>query len=295
LAFARANAVGLGDAFVGTEHVLLGMLVSPQHTLETVLENLGLSCDQVRRETLAALAKAPNARPMNVRQRGGSMTPATKATVLVAMVTLLLIASWLVFQASGQPVSQDNAAPGAGAPNEQNQGKTADHAKYRIEEVQIPLKATRPLEGTIVVPIAAHRVPAMLLIPGYGRNDGEVLPRADAPEDAGVQLGRYLAEHGIAVLRVPFGSGPKGNEPDLSLNELADRALQCVDYLKGRPEIDPKRIGIFGHSAGGGVAILAASRSSDLAFLVAAASPVESVESTVFALLGRFTSGRHTI
>jgi dienelactone hydrolase len=68
---------------------------------------------------------------------------------------------------------------------------------------------------------------------------------------------------------------------------LADRALHCVDHLKGRPEIDPKRIGIFGHSAGGGVAILAASKSSDLAFLVAAASPVEPVESTVFALLDR--------
>jgi uncharacterized protein len=291
LASARANAVGLGHAFVGTEHVLLGMLVSPQHSLETVLENLGLSCDQVRRETLAALAKAPNAGPMNVRQRGGSMTPAIKVTVLVAMLSLLLIASWLLFQASGQPIPQNNAAPGAGAPNEQNQAgiarspRTAEPAKYRIEEVQIPLKATRPLKGTIVVPIAAHRVPAMLLIPGYGRNDGEGLPRAGAPEEAGIQLGRYLAEHGIAVLRVPFGSGPKGNEPDLSLNELADRALRCVDYLKGRPEIDPKRIGIFGHSAGGGVAVLAASRSSDLAFLVAAASPVESVESTVFALL----------
>jgi hypothetical protein len=55
LASARANAVGLGHAFVGTEHVLLGMLVNPQHSLETVLENLSLSCDQVRRETLAAL------------------------------------------------------------------------------------------------------------------------------------------------------------------------------------------------------------------------------------------------
>jgi dienelactone hydrolase len=178
-----------------------------------------------------------------------------------------------------------------GVPGEQNQAgiaksrKTADHAKYHIEEVQIPLKATRPLKGTIVVPIAAHRVPAMLVIPGYGRNDGEVSPRADAPEEAGLQLDRYLAERGIAVLRVPFGTGTTGNEPDLSANELAVRAIECVGYLKGRSEIDPKRVGILGHSAGGGVAMLAASRSSDLAFLVAAASPVEPVESTVFAIL----------
>ena len=66
---------------------------------------------------------------------------------------------------------------------------------------------------------------------------------------------------------------------------MAGRALECVDYLKGRPDIDSKRIGIFGHSAGGGVAIRAASRSSDLAFLVAAASPVEPVENNVLSLL----------
>src|SRR5262249_14252714 len=151
--------------------------------------------------------------------------------------------------------------------------------------VQIPLKATQPLEGALVVPIAAQRVPAMLMIPGYGRSDGEVSPRAEATEEAGVHLGRYLAEHGIAVLRVPFGSGTTGDEADLSLSKLADRALQCVDYLKGRSYIDSKRIGIFGQSAGGGVAMLAASRSSELAFLVTAASPVESAESTVFAML----------
>jgi hypothetical protein len=280
LASAKANAVGLGHAFVGTEHVLLGMLVRPQRSLETVLESLGLSCDQVRDETLAALAKPPNRGPMNAWQKGGAMRPALKATVLLAMLALLLIAGWLLFHAPGQPIPENNAAPGGGAPNERNQAGTAKSprtsgpAKYRVEEVQIPLKAARPLTGTIVVPIAAHRVPAMLLIPGYGRDDGEGLPRAGAPEEAGVQLGRHLAEHGIAVLRVPFGSGLKGNGPDLSLNELADRALQCVDYLKGRSEIDPERIGIFGHSAGGGVAILAASRSPDLAFLAAAASPV---------------------
>jgi hypothetical protein len=171
LASARANALGLGQAFVGTEHVLLGLLASPPDSLQSVLKNFGLSCEQVRSQTLAVIAQALNAGPMNVRQRGASVTPAIKSTVLVGMLSLLLIASWLLFQASGRSTPQHNAAPGAGAPNEQNQGvvptnrNTADRAEYRIDEVQIPLKATQPLKGTIVVPIAAHRVPAMLLIP----------------------------------------------------------------------------------------------------------------------------------
>ncbi|HWB12284.1 MAG TPA: alpha/beta fold hydrolase [Pirellulales bacterium] len=287
LAAARANAVGLGHAFVGTEHVLLGMLVNPQPTLETVLENLGSYCDQVRQETLAVLTQAPTPKPMNGQQGGAPMAPAFKAMMLVATLFLLLMASWLPVRVSGE----DNTAQGLGEPSEQSQEsvtesrKTGEGSKYRIEDVQIPLKADRALAGTMVVPIASHRVPAMLVIPGYGRNDGGAPPHADALEEAGIQFRRFLAERGIAVLRVPFGTGPRGDDPDLSLNELADRALQCVGYLKGRSEIDPERIGVFGHSAGGAVAILAASRSSDLAFLVAAASPVEPVESTALRIL----------
>ena len=41
-----------------------------------------------------------------------------------------------------------------------------------------------------------------------------------------------------------------------------------MDYLKGRTEIDAKQIGLCGHSEGGLVAPLAASRSADVAFIV---------------------------
>jgi fermentation-respiration switch protein FrsA (DUF1100 family) len=41
-----------------------------------------------------------------------------------------------------------------------------------------------------------------------------------------------------------------------------------VAYLKTRKEIDPKRIGLIGHSEGGAIAPLAAVQSSDVAFIV---------------------------
>ena len=49
---------------------------------------------------------------------------------------------------------------------------------------------------------------------------------------------------------------------------LAGDALAAVAYLKGRKEIDYKRIGLIGHSEGGLIAPLAASQSADVAFIV---------------------------
>jgi len=46
-----------------------------------------------------------------------------------------------------------------------------------------------------------------------------------------------------------------------------------VEYLKTRPEIDAERIGLIGHSEGGLIAPLAASVSSDVAFIVLMAGP----------------------
>src|SRR6185295_3661766 len=65
------------------------------------------------------------------------------------------------------------------------------------------------------------------------------------------------------------GSGSStGDWHDADFNDLAADVLACVEVLKSRPEIDAKRIGLFGQSQGGWVAPLAASRSSDIAFLV---------------------------
>jgi pimeloyl-ACP methyl ester carboxylesterase len=50
--------------------------------------------------------------------------------------------------------------------------------------------------------------------------------------------------------------------------DFAEDALAGVNYLKSRKEINPKQIGLIGHSEGGVVAPLAASQSQDVAFIV---------------------------
>nr|WP_042191198.1 prolyl oligopeptidase family serine peptidase [Kibdelosporangium sp. MJ126-NF4]CEL19911.1 hypothetical protein [Kibdelosporangium sp. MJ126-NF4]CTQ97135.1 hypothetical protein [Kibdelosporangium sp. MJ126-NF4] len=54
-----------------------------------------------------------------------------------------------------------------------------------------------------------------------------------------------------------------------TFSDLADDALSGVRLLRGRPEVSPSTVGLWGHSQGGWVAPLAASRSAEVAFVVA--------------------------
>lgn len=266
LALARREAATLGHNFTGTEHVLLGLLRNDDGPLAKALRSLGVSCDQVRQATLSSLVR-PSKPKLDGRWGGvgTAMIAAAKAIVLVILLVALAVVAVRVFGQSPLP-AQSEAAKSA-----------------RVEEVQIPLPENRRLHGTLILPESSNPAPAIIMIPGYSpghrTRDEEAFRGADH-EDSGTIIARYLAKHGIAVLRLPIGGGTSGDEPSLAIGDLAERAIQCADYLKGRSEIDSKRIGILGQSIGGFVAILAASRSSDLAFVVALATPVESIDRT---------------
>lgn len=71
------------------------------------------------------------------------------------------------------------------------------------------------------------------------------------------------------------GSGESGDQDaggDFTL--LADDAIAAARSLKTDPRIDPQRIGTWGLSQGGWISPLAASRSNDIAFVVAVSAPV---------------------
>jgi pimeloyl-ACP methyl ester carboxylesterase len=88
-------------------------------------------------------------------------------------------------------------------------------------------------------------------------------------------LADYLTRRGIAVLRVDDRGigGSTGDFSQSTTGDFAEDALAGIAYLKSRREIDPKRIGLLGHSEGGMIGPLAAGRSSDVAFLVMLAGP----------------------
>jgi pimeloyl-ACP methyl ester carboxylesterase len=88
-------------------------------------------------------------------------------------------------------------------------------------------------------------------------------------------LADHLTRHGIATLRVDDRGvgGSTGNVMTATIADNAGDALAGVAFLKSQPKIDARRIGLLGHSEGGWVAPLAATRSADVAFLVLLAGP----------------------
>jgi pimeloyl-ACP methyl ester carboxylesterase len=139
---------------------------------------------------------------------------------------------------------------------------------YREEDVayENPSAQVR-IAGTLTMPKEKGPFPAVLLIVGSGPLDRDEMVAFHKPF---LVLADHLTRQGIAVLRVDKrGVGrTTGDFEEATIYDLADDVRAGVEYLKTRQEIDPKRIGLVGHSEGGVVGPILASQSSDVAFLV---------------------------
>ena len=147
---------------------------------------------------------------------------------------------------------------------------------YLDEEVSF-VSGDITLAGSLIVPSGIGPHPAVVLVSGSGAQD----------RDANLygfkvfgKIANHLGRRGIAVLRLDDrgvgGSG--GSVLETTLQERAEDVSAALDLLNSRADIDSERIGLVGHSEGGMVAPLAASRRSDVAFLVLLAAPAVSGE-----------------
>jgi pimeloyl-ACP methyl ester carboxylesterase len=144
---------------------------------------------------------------------------------------------------------------------------------YIDEDVRYQNKtAGITLAGTLTLPRVATPAPAVILITGSGPEDRDETLFGHKPF---LVLADHLTRQGIAVLRVDDRGvgGSSGNTMAATSEDFATDVLAGVDYLKTRREIDPKRIGLVGHSEGGMIAPIAASRSRDIGFIVLMAGP----------------------
>ncbi len=107
----------------------------------------------------------------------------------------------------------------------------------------------------------------MILISGSGPQDRDETVAGHRPF---LVLADFLTRHGIAVLRFDDRGvgGSEGNTMTSTTPDVAGDVLAGIAYLKSRSEIDPRHIGLIGHSEGGLVAPLVASGSQDVAFVV---------------------------
>ncbi|HEY2013385.1 MAG TPA: alpha/beta fold hydrolase [Bryobacteraceae bacterium] len=138
---------------------------------------------------------------------------------------------------------------------------------YNAVEVAYETKSGIKLAGTLTEPKGAGPFAAAILITGSGPQDRDETLFEHKPFWV---IADYLTRRGIAVLRVDDrGTGKStGNSSRATLDDMADDVLAGVEHLKGRKEIDGRRIGVIGHSEGGIVGPAAAVRSGSIAFVV---------------------------
>jgi hypothetical protein len=152
---------------------------------------------------------------------------------------------------------------------------------YNEEEVVFDnLKAGIKLAGTLTLPKSGGKYAAVILVTGSGQQDRNETIGGHKPF---LVIADYLTRNGIAVLRVDDRGtgGSTGNFNTSTTGDFSGDALAGVAYLKTRPEIDPEKIGIIGHSEGGIVSALSASASPDVAFIVSMAGVFVNFEDVV--------------
>ncbi|MCP3978374.1 MAG: alpha/beta fold hydrolase [bacterium] len=159
--------------------------------------------------------------------------------------------------------------PQPGTEKKKAEGRPQDPAPpfpYREEDVEYGNGKIR-LGGTLAIPDGDGPFPAVLLISGSGPQNRDSELFGHRPFHV---WSDQLARAGVAVLRVDDrGVGDSsGDIASSTTEEFAADALAGVHFLAARPEIDAQRVGLLGHSEGGVVAPLAASRSDDVAFVV---------------------------
>jgi fermentation-respiration switch protein FrsA (DUF1100 family) len=139
---------------------------------------------------------------------------------------------------------------------------------YNEEEITFENKdAGIILSGTLTLPKTGGPFPVVVLITGSGpqNRDEELLGHRPF-----LVLSDFLTRNGIAVLRYDDRgtSSSTGNFETATTVDLSEDVLSAVEYLKTRREVNGGKIGLIGHSEGGIIAPIVASKSKDISFIV---------------------------
>jgi dipeptidyl-peptidase 4 len=153
-----------------------------------------------------------------------------------------------------------------------------EYARGTVEWVNVLAKDGKALHAMLVKPPnfdPAQRYPVVLSV--YGGPHAQTVTNS---WDAVSPLEHLLASRGFLVWsldnRGSAGRGLAFESPlyrDMGRIELEDH-LAGVDYLKSLPHVDPARLGIYGWSYGGYLALYAATRAPDVFKAAVAGAPV---------------------
>ena len=165
----------------------------------------------------------------------------------------------------------ERRAPGAAAPVLVRPQEPHAPYPYRSEDVVYDGPAGK-LAGTLTMPQSGGPFAAAILIAGSGPHDRDETIFGHKPF---LVLADYLTRHGMAVLRSDKrGVGQSaGDGASATTEDYAADVQAALAYLKTRKEIDPAKIGLIGHSEGGLIAPMVATKDKSVAFVVLMAGP----------------------
>jgi Dipeptidyl aminopeptidases/acylaminoacyl-peptidases len=127
-----------------------------------------------------------------------------------------------------------------------------------------------------------HKIACRIYFPkADGKFPGVIFMHGSGSEGmfANQYLAEYLASKGIITLiQDKQGVGRStGNWTKATFDDLANDYIQAKNFLKNFNKVNQNQIGIYGHSQGGTIAPLVASKSKDISFIIAAASVGDTV------------------
>jgi alpha-beta hydrolase superfamily lysophospholipase len=188
-----------------------------------------------------------------------------KLLFVVAFIALLsvIVALWI-----NEPVSKRPQEPQKPYPY------YSEDVKFRNEEAGIYLS------GTLTLPERNGNYPVIILITGSGAQNRDEEIFSHKPF---LVIADHLTKNGIAVLRFDDrGTGlSTGNFKTATSLDFSHDVESAVTYLKTRKEINIKQIGLAGHSEGGLIAPMVASRSRDISFMILLAAPAIRLDSAL--------------
>ena len=143
---------------------------------------------------------------------------------------------------------------------------TIDSLTFRNPEADLTLA------GTLTRSDTAAAVPGVVLVAGSGPQDRDGTIMGHRPFRV---LADALTRRGLAVLRFDErGVGEsEGTQAGVTTADFATDVRAALHTLAERPGVDAERVGIIGHSEGGLIAPMVATRTDTASFLVLLAAP----------------------
>lgn len=118
------------------------------------------------------------------------------------------------------------------------------------------------VHGWLTLPVQGKGpFPAFLVLPGY--SSGRIQPRPDLAELGWASLALQVRGYGVDRKEYPPDNSRYMtigiDSPETYVyREIICHCLRGLDLLAARPEVDPRRLGVFGGSQGGGLSLLTA-------------------------------------